>query len=146
MIIRPKRLGPGGSLFEGEEPAETFDVEDHVGIRSFSALRYRLDARLVTGELIVRGTVEADVDLECSGCGVFFSTTISDPSFLRAYEIHPGEDEVSVTDDLREAVLLSLPAYPRCAAACPGAETRNRGPNGSPPEAGPWDALDRLEL
>ena len=64
--------------------------------------------------------VETALDVRCSRCTEFFSTRIEDSSFLRAFEIAPGAETVDVTPDLREAILLHLPAFPLCRVDCAG--------------------------
>ena len=153
MIIHIQRIGPEGRAFEGEEPPETAELPDEEDlVRITGPIRYRLTAEVVSHELVLKGSIAAAAELACSRCAEFFSTSLEDSSFLRAYDLPEGTETVDVTDDLREAILLQLPNFPICSAACEGlcpqcGRNLNRGPCGcSPPEGdGRWGALDGLK-
>jgi uncharacterized protein len=152
MIINVHRIRPEGTLFEGEEPPDTLVLdEENDLVRIAGPLAYRFTAEVVSRELVLRGELEARAELACSRCAVFFSTTLTDSSFLRAYDLPEGADEVDVTDDLREAILLQLPNFPICSAACKGlcpqcGKNLNEGPCGceQPREDDRWSSLDGL--
>lgn len=151
MIIRIPGLPPAGAAFDGEEPAALLDLDPEGDAQAESPLRFELTACLVSGGLLVRGRVRIAMRFACSRCGVFFSTTIEDSSFLRDYPLREGQAEVDVTDDLREALLLRLPPAPLCADSCAGVcpycgTDRNRKSCGCrPPRLGDaWSALESL--
>jgi uncharacterized protein len=152
MIINVRQVPPEGSDFEGEEPASIVDLEEGEELAHVTGpIRYRLRAQVVSGELVLQGEISAPAELACSRCAAFFSTTLTDSSFLRAYDAPEGVETVDVTDDLREAILLQLPNFPICSAACRGLCPRcgkdlNEGPCGCEPPRGDkqWSALDGL--
>ena len=152
MIIQIHRIRPEGSLYEGVEPPSTVDLDEGEElVRITGPVSYRLTAALVSRELVLKGEVSAPAELVCSRCAGFFSTTLTDSSFLRAYDVPEGADAVDVTEDLREAILLQLPNFPICSAACEGlcpqcGKNLNEGPCGCepPPRDGPWGVLDGL--
>lgn len=152
MIINIHRIRPESSVFEGEEPPSTVDLEEESDlVRVTGPVAYQLTAQVVSQELVVKGSVTAQAELTCSRCAVFFSTTLTDSSFLRAYDLPEGTVTVDVTDDLREAILLQLPNFPICSAACEGlcpqcGKNLNQGPCGCEPPEGDarWSALDGL--
>lgn len=153
FIIELSDLGEDGRAYEGSVPAEALDVGGDPAIQPRNPLGYKLFAELVDDELILRGRVETSVDLQCSRCAEFFSTTIEDSSFLRAFEIAPGTETVDVTPDLREAILLHLPAFPLCRADCAGLCPYcgvNRGAGAcdcrAPEVDKRWSELDSLNL
>ena len=152
MIINVHRIPPEGCTFEGEEPPDTVDLaEGDDLVRVSGPIRYRLAAEVVSRELVVKGEISAPAELACSRCAAFFSTTLSDSSFLRAYDLPEGADTIDVTGDLREAILLQLPNFPICSAACEGlcpqcGRNLNQGPCDCAPLEGDarWSALDGL--
>lgn len=154
MKIDIRRFPEDGKRFEGDEPPEILDLEPGDLIRGATELiRYKFFAELLSQDLIVRGTVSAGLKMACSRCTEIFSTSVSDSAFLRAYEIEPDQEEVDVTPDLREAVLLHAPSFPlcteNCAGLCPQCGTnRNRGQcSCSGKEADlRWDTLDSLRF
>lgn len=152
MKLQVQRVPEEGAWFEGEDPAELLGLEQDAYAAAHGPVRYRLFAQRAERELIVRGAVEADLRVACSRCAVFFSTTVTVSSFLRAYPLAGEDDVVDVSDDMREDVLLNMPHFPLCSEACRGLCPRcgadlNRQPCACKPpaETGEWSALDRLK-
>lgn len=155
MIIEISKIGPQGSRYAGEEPAAVFDLGGEAGVRAPDALHYDLFAEIVSGGVVVRGRVWSSFELLCGRCAEFFSTVAEDADFIRDYPLRAGQQELDLTAELREAVLLQLPAYPVCSAACRGLCARcgrnlNRQPCQCAKEpsapSGVWQALDDLKL
>jgi uncharacterized metal-binding protein YceD (DUF177 family) len=153
LNIQTSRIAQDGERMEGEEPGRILDLDGDPFAHEAGAVRYQLFAQVASGELVLSGSVQADLNLACSRCGEFFSTTVSDSSFLRAYDILEGVEMVDVTPDLREAILLYLPAFPLCRSNCAGlcpqcGANLNHGPCSCVPSVGgtQWDSLDSLQL
>ncbi|MBN2163288.1 MAG: DUF177 domain-containing protein [Pontiellaceae bacterium] len=153
MKILVARIPEEGSAYTGSDPGTIMDVENDPLISSFGDVYYELYAQKVSGELIVRGTLSAGVEMRCARCSEFFSTTVAVSDFLRAYPAPEGTDQVDVTEDLREEILLHLPGFAVCGESCKGqcaqcGANLNDGPcdcakNDSP---NPFSALDGLSL
>ncbi len=120
MIVRLHEIRDSGLMVSGEEDNELLDLEQSPEVGDYGTINYELRLRLTSDELIVDGRVWADIELECARCGAFFSTTCINSAFLRAYEVKSGSDEVDISDDLREGVLLQMPTYPVCKESCQG--------------------------
>ena len=120
MIIELGKVSEDGSQYVGEDAESILGLEEQKRVRVTSPVRYDLFVEKLGTELIVRGTIEVDMDIECGRCTDFFSTTVSDSSFLRAYEISEKTETVDVTPDIREDILLDMPAYPLCSQECKG--------------------------
>lgn len=153
VIIDIPKIPPEGAEYEGEEPAEVFDLAPDSAYAPEGPMRYRVRAMVVANQLVVQGRIEADFRAECCRCGVFCSTSVSESSFLRDYLLQAGQLEVDVTPDLREALLLAMPQFPLCSEACEGlcpqcGRNLNSGACGCrpPPSVGAWSALDGLKL
>jgi uncharacterized protein len=154
MRIYLAHIHEGGRPYEGEEPPEILALEDDPILRTRSPVRYDLVAEVVDHELLVRGRVETDLEALCSRCGEFFSTTVCDSSFLRAYELSGEVDTVDLNADLREAILLKTSQFPLCSpdclGICPqcGANLNERPCDCRPPttEGGAWGVLDDLDV
>jgi uncharacterized protein len=89
----------------------------------------------------------------CARCTQIFSTTVTDSGFLRDFSGIQGTEEVDVTEDIREAILLSLPHFPLCDESCKGLCPRcGKSLNGAPcgcgkiETGGAWSALNSLKL
>ena len=153
MIIEIGKLSPDGSTFEGEELKAILELDSAQNAQVLSDIRYRIFAQRIAQELVVQGQVEADFSLECGRCLEFFSTTVQDSSFLRAYEISDNVESVDLTQDIREAILLNLPAYPLCSVDCLGlcpqcGKNLNEGACTCKPSSGDdrWGSLDGIKL
>ena len=153
LIIEIARIPEEGAVYEGEEDGAILELEEDPLASCAGGVGYRLLAQRVPGELVLSGTVHAQLKLACARCGEFFSTTVADSSFLRAYEIGEGTESVDVTSDLREAILLYLPAFPQCKMDCAGlcphcGANLNQGPCSCELTERDlrWDSLDSLDL
>ena len=153
MIIDIPKISPEGSQYTGEEPPEILGLVDQKLLRVESPVRYDLFAQKISDELVVQGTLSVTLGVVCSRCTEFFSTTLEDSSFLRSYEAPEGLETVDLTDDIREDILLELPAYPVCKPDCKGLCPRcgknlNTGPCSCRPPTleTPWGSLDGLKL
>ena len=138
LLIDVSRLDPDGEDFEGE--VDIVDLDEEL-VKPFGGVRYRLNAKLFGTELLVKGHLEQDFDLVCSRCGKDFDTTAKVDDFLVSVEVSEGQECVDLTDDARECIILSLPAYPVCDEACPGLRQKTEAPSDSR-----WDALDGLKV
>ncbi len=153
MIIKIARIHPDGMALEGEEPTSILMLEKERFIRTDGPILFSGRVEYVSNELIVQGSVSTTLEMQCSRCAQFFSTTIADSSFLRAYDVPEEQESVDITPDLREAILLNLPSFavcrPECAGICPQCGTDlNTNRCDCEPEVGDqrWGALDTLNL
>ena len=119
LIIDVARLSPGGEEIEGE--VDAIDISEDL-VRPFGGIRYSLFAEVIGTELLVRGRAEQDFDLVCSRCGRDFDTTIKAEEFTTSIALDGGTEEIDLTDEIREAVLLELPNFPLCDEECDGGE------------------------
>ena len=153
MKILVARIPEEGSHYDGDDPGSIMELEGDSFIRDCRGVEYHLYAQHVSEELVVRGELDADLDLSCARCSEFFSTTVTVSDFLRAYPAPEGIDSVDITEDMREEILLHVPAFPVCSEACKGVCAQcgadlNKGPCQCEAEEkpNPWSALDDLSL
>jgi uncharacterized protein len=153
MLIEVWKLDPDGETFADEDPAAILDLDQEENLHVDSPVRYRITARWVSGELLVRGRVEADVSFACSRCADVFRATVSDPVFESVTEVPDKNTSVDLTQDIRESIILTFPSHPLCKPTCRGLCPRcgvnlNMGDCGCgvPPADDRWTALDRLGL
>jgi uncharacterized metal-binding protein YceD (DUF177 family) len=153
MKILVARIPEEGANYEGSDPGAIMQVENDPLVTKTGDVRYELYAQRVSGELVVRGTLAAELEMRCARCSEFFSTTVAVSDFLRAYPAPKGTDTVDVTEDLREEILLHVPGFSVCSADCKGMCPQcgvdlNKGSCECKTEAGPtpWSALDNLSL
>lgn len=130
--------------------AADLGLEDEAHFRFPDRVFYDLTAAVVSGSILVRGTLSMNCEMECRRCAEFFSTTVRVSSFLRAYEIRDELESVDLTADVREDILLALPSFPLCRDSCKGlcphcGKNLNEGPcecKEQPERSGVWDVLD----
>jgi uncharacterized protein len=153
MIINVTNIPEQGLKIKAGEPGEILGLSEADGFVAAGAVDCDLYVQVVDGVLIVRGTVEVPVKARCARCTQFFSTTVTDSGFLRDFPDVQGVEEVDITEDLREAVMLSLPHSPLCDEGCKGlcvqcGKDLNEGSCGCRrrEESGSWGALNSLKL
>lgn len=150
--IETTQIGEDGFSVSGEESAELLELVNDPVARAAGPIRYDLTVEPAGQELVVRGTIEAPLQLRCSRCAHFFSTTARVSSFLHAYEWAEHPESVDVSADVREDLLLEIPGFPLCHEGCKGlcaqcGHDLNEGRCGCVPPEGapsPWSALDGL--
>lgn len=153
MKIELSLVSPEGIELEEDVGAGVLELDPRVNLAEPAGpIHCKIRAWKQPGELFVRGAVRAPIRFQCASCGAFFSTIVEDSVFIRDYLTQEGQAHVDITEDIREAVLLALPANPRCRSDCRGlcpvcGADLNPGPCGCPaqPESGPWSALDALD-
>ncbi|MCF7849339.1 MAG: DUF177 domain-containing protein [Kiritimatiellales bacterium] len=153
MNILIARIPEEGMHFDGDDPAEIMGLENDPFIKVQGDVVYSLYAQHVSEELVVRGKFAVDVALKCARCSEFFSTTVSDSDFLRAYPASKDADQIDITEDIREALLLNMPGFAVCSESCKGlcvqcGKNLNEGPCACEKSGGldAWQALDNLNL
>lgn len=153
MKILVARIPEEGSQYDGDEGGEILQITDDPFIKDPRSVHYELYAQHVSEELVLRGKLAVELDLRCTRCSEFFSTTVAVSDFLRAYPAPKGIDTVDITEDLREEILLHVPGVSVCSAECRGicpqcGVNLNTGSCECKTEEGPtpWSALDNLSL
>ena len=153
MIIHIDEIPEQGMSLEGEELAEILAMEPAADFQPVGPLSYKLYVQMVDEGLLVRGSLSARMEGRCARCTQIFSTMVTDSGFLRDYSELRGAEDVDITEDLREAILLNLPRFPLCGEECEGlcsqcgADLNEKGCDCSNGESGgAWNALNSLNL
>ena len=120
MIIHVARIPESGLRFREEEPGEILEFGESDEFRAAGSVQCDLYVQVVDGILIVRGTLSVPLEVHCARCTQIFSTTVTDSGFLRDFPGIQGTEEVDITGDIREALILSLPSFPLCDENCKG--------------------------
>jgi len=151
MIIKIADIPPEGRKYAGEEDPSILELDKEKDINIGGPVCYDVEAQVALDELIVRGKLSVDVSFRCSRCGEPFRTTVQEPSFCCVKQV--GKDQsADLTEEIREAIILSFPNYPVCRSDCKGLCARcgvslNSGKCSCKKEnKNVWAALDGLEL
>jgi uncharacterized metal-binding protein YceD (DUF177 family) len=141
-------LEHGPTRLTGVLPGSLLGLDDEVEIRNVGEISYALTATRTGSEVLVTGSCEAPMELECVRSGQFFSTTIRESAFLRDFSIEEIGDEFDLTDEVREAVLLQLPNYPVSPEAQSDDFELPRLASDEPDDddSSPWKDLDNLNV
>lgn len=122
-----------------------------------SDITYHLYAAKTGQDLLVSGTAFFDLEATCSRCMKKIRKQIKADKVCLFFEKVP-EQEVDLTDGVREELLLNLPDYIRCSDDCKGlcpkcganlndapCSCSDKDDEGIPPEDSPWSVLDQLK-
>jgi uncharacterized protein len=89
-------------------------------IHCSSPLQYDLFAQVVTGTLLVNGALRIKADVQCSKCAEMFELEVVESAFNFDAEVDEKTEQVDLTEDMREAIILAFPSYPVCRDDCQG--------------------------
>lgn len=121
---------------------EGLDVEFQETIKSDASsfpARAQMKIKKVGAEVVISGTIEADVELQCSRCLKDFRSMLTvpvnvtynsvdnlmgkDKHELKVDELDMGfysGDELDLSDLIKEQIILNLPMKPLCNDSCKG--------------------------
>jgi uncharacterized protein len=99
--------------------------------RFTAPLRVRLEVQKAGADVVVRGGIEAEVEMACRRCLRDVRVWVEEPVTMLfredadaadAEEVYPlpADRELDLTEPLREQVLLAVPEYTVCEEACRG--------------------------
>lgn len=121
LIVDLDRLQEGGELFEGETAPEIVDLGDAEGLlKPVGGIAYKLQIESLGNELLVRGELCQCFTCVCSFCNETFNLEVKEGHFLESFEISEEISFLDLTNEIREVIILDLPAHPRCSEACHG--------------------------
>lgn len=152
MYIQVARIPPEGSDFEGSESGCFKEEPDKLWFKVLSPVDYSFKAYYVSGELVVTGRLEVEVEVQCSRCAVPFTMKVVDKRFDVGIDAPEGTESVDLTADMREAILCAFPSHPVCRKECKGlcaqcGKDLNQGVCGCvPPGHNRWESLEGLKL
>jgi uncharacterized metal-binding protein YceD (DUF177 family) len=144
--VHLKQIPAQGLHLKGEEdcPIQGLEAE---GIRCAGPLHYDLDVGVAGSALWANGSLSQPVELRCVSCLENFFHEIQVPAFALHTELH-GPETVDITPFMREDLLLSLPAHPRCDKngnqVCKANRTQTLEQDTK--RKSDWSALDKLKL
>lgn len=152
MIIEIPKIRPEGEWFDGDEPASVLDLDRDPSFQLSEPIHYHFFVQPMADRVIVKGALHLPLRMQCGKCTDFFSTTVEENSFLRAYEISASTETLDLTPDIREDILLQMPHYPTCSPDCKGLcpqcgiNWNREGCTCRPPDDNRWSALDQVKL
>jgi len=160
LIFSVAQLEKGPMVLAGEFPPEFLKLTENELFEVTSPVSYRLEAMLVTGNVLVRGRISCTVKGECGRCLCPVEKTV-EVADIEIFEDEITEDEVDVTEDVRTEMVLTLPINLLCSEDCAGlcpvcgvnlntaacsCRTEEKASDAGADGASPWGALDNIKL
>jgi len=148
LLVSLESLEHGPTQLSGSLPGALLELKEEDGFRNMGEIQYDLTATRTGSEVLVTGSVEAPLEMECVRSGQFFSTKVQESAFLRDFSIEEIGGDFDLTDEVREAVLLQIPNYP----VSPEAQSDDFELPALPSEltddddTSPWKDLDNLNV
>ena len=140
----------------GVLPKEFLDLATDDAYAAAAEVEYDLTATLVSGGVLVSGTVSTQVSSQCGRCLKDIIVPIGNQDLQLFFEIAENQELLEVDEELRSELLLELPMNPLCDDDCPGLCPVCGADLGSKKcsctvedtsaKVSPWSALDDLDL
>ena len=151
---------------EGEPFAGTIRVEElalevtdpSIDLSFGEEVEYNLHVSSVSEGVLVAGTVSVDINTECGRCLCKYTFRLNLNDVCHFYE-EVQSDNLDISDDIREDILIALPSKLLCDEECKGLCTHcgcnlnNKTCNCTDDsnddfdkEVNPWSALDNLDV
>lgn len=118
MKIDVKKIPPEGLHIETKSANVLRDV-DIFGIKFNEPVYVSVFVNITGKTLLVNGKIGTKVNIVCGRCLKEFEQKLINDNF--ALEIDAaGKDEVDITDNIREEIVIALPLKPLCKKDCKG--------------------------
>ena len=146
MKVHLRQIKVDGLHLDGEEDCPIADLAGE-DVRCAGPLHYVLDLGISEGALWASGSLNQPVELRCVRCLEAFPFEIKVNPFSVHLEL-TGPEVVDLTPQVREDILLNLPAHPHCdregGRVCKAAKVETHAEDGK--AKADWSALDKLKL
>ncbi len=148
MKVHLLQVPPEGLHLTGKEETEILELNDP-SVRPLDHVSYDVHVGVSGSSLFATGRLGVDVEVECVSCLRPFVLPLVVPDFAAQVDL-TGPEVVDLTPNVREDILLVLPAHPRCdwdgETVCPGPRVPQAEVTEGTPAAGAWEALNGLDL
>ncbi len=94
MKINLNDLSEEPRQYSGEEPADILGITEDRDVNVRGPVAYAFRVYVVSGVLIVRGTLQAPMAFRCSRCGKFYDADIRESGYELIFEL-PGQHKPS---------------------------------------------------
>ncbi len=156
-----RKLDNEGQMFTGKVQVDALELEitdPSVDLSFGDEVEYSLHVSSVSEGVLVAGSVSVDVNAECGRClcKYTFKLELND---ICHFSEEVKENDLDVSDDIREDILIALPSKLLCNEHCKGLCTNcGKNLNNDPcdcdnntgddfdKEVNPWGALDDLNV
>ncbi len=119
ITLHLARLEKAPVSLEGEVPAEALDLGKGATFEIASPMHYRISAQLLSGGIIVTGSLHYRISGECGRCLAPVEREIKVDDFTIQLD-RPETEAVEIFEEIREEALLVLPYNLLCSEDCKG--------------------------
>ncbi len=112
FVISLEEFPEEGLHLVGEVDGAIFGIDD-ADLRCTGPLSYDVEVQLYDTELVLRGCVSAPFRLRCVRCLEEFDYELEIDDLTLSADVK-GKLAIDLTEELREELVLELPAYPKC--------------------------------
>lgn len=141
-----------GIYIEGEESNQLLDFSDPA-YEVISNISYDFKVTPMMSDILVQGDASVKIKGVCGRCLKEIEQTIEAEEVCHFYE-NPSTSELDITNEIREDIIISLPANIICDESCKGicqkckANLNIESCNCAPPpkEKSVWDELDNFNI
>jgi uncharacterized metal-binding protein YceD (DUF177 family) len=142
MKIKTHLIPEDGLQLEGDEPASILDIKEPI-FRFEKPIHYVFDVTWVGQEnLLIQGKLSTVVSAQCVRSLEWFDYPLEVPDF-KSHHADVKGDEVDLTAEIREDILILLPANPISPKAKP---LEAKAPSIPKKGSSAWGKLDQLKL
>lgn len=158
MKIHLHQIPETGMPLEGEEPGSILELPEAGHAHAVGPVHYSLEVGRNDDSLWATGTLDVDLELQCARCGEKFIYPLELDDVALQIEL-TGPELIDLTPQVREDILLALPAYPHCewveGNVCVAQERASASPinsatvdadDGATASSPAWGELDRLNI
>lgn len=156
LKISVVQLDNEGIDFTGTATSEMLNLDRleviHEDISFANPIEYKLHVSLVSGGILVAGTLNTSAQCPCGRCLEEFDLQLKNIEVCHFHENFKGT-ELDIAPELREDLLISLPMRFTCREDCPGIKyessktaTEKKAEEELDSDNDPWKGLDGLKL
>ncbi|MCH2174500.1 MAG: DUF177 domain-containing protein [Lentisphaeria bacterium] len=152
IVVHLHQLSDVPLRMSGSLSGEVFGIKEADRLTMDSPINYNLTAQLISDDqLLVQGKASTEADCFCDRCGKPFVYELAcDDICHYVEEVH--QEDIDLTDEIREELVLALPAkflcQDDCAGICPSCNKNlnDHACDCEAPASAPsvWDKLDEL--
>lgn len=117
--VRVSQLARENFHAHGSLPPSEFQLENEDMYIFIGEIHYDVRANLVGGGVIAESVLSGELECTCGRCICKFKRPFEIRDSFHFYE-NPSSDEIDLTPDLREDILMSFPQNFLCSDTCKG--------------------------
>ena len=119
LLVNVAHIREDGLTISGELSPGVFDIGDGDRFRCTSPLNYELHLALVSKGILVTGIVNTKFSCKCDRCLTSYLHQLGSDDICHYVRI-PNDNQLDLTEEIREDVLIGIPQIFLCSPNCVG--------------------------